>query len=51
MQEECDRRRIQLRLAQRTYCTDNGAMIAYLGWHLYKRGIVTLLDVTATLTL
>jgi N6-L-threonylcarbamoyladenine synthase len=50
MQEECDRRRVQLHLAQRTYCTDNGAMIAYLGWQLYKRGLVTALDVTATPT-
>jgi N6-L-threonylcarbamoyladenine synthase len=51
MQEECDKRRIQLNLAQRTYCTDNGAMIAYLGWQLYKRGMVTALDATATPTL
>ncbi len=51
MQEECDKRRIQLHLAQRTYCTDNGAMIAYLGWQMYKRGMVTPLDVTATPTL
>lgn len=51
MQEDCDKRGVQLYLAQRTYCTDNGAMIAYLGWQLFKRGIVTPLDVTATPTL
>jgi N6-L-threonylcarbamoyladenine synthase len=50
MQEECEKRRVQLHLAQRTYCTDNGAMIAYLGWQLYKRGMVAALDVTATPT-
>ncbi len=50
MQEESDRRDIQLYLAQRTYCTDNGAMIAYLGWQMFRRGIVTPLDVTATPT-
>jgi N6-L-threonylcarbamoyladenine synthase len=51
MQEDCDKRGIQLYLAQRTYCTDNGAMIAYLGWQLYKRGMVAGLDATATPTL
>jgi tRNA A37 threonylcarbamoyltransferase TsaD len=44
-------RRIRLYLAQRAYCTDNGAMIAYLGWHLYKRGMVSPLDVTARATM
>jgi N6-L-threonylcarbamoyladenine synthase len=51
MQQECDKRGIQLHLAQRTYCTDNGAMIAYLGWHLYKRGMLAPLDVTASATM
>ncbi len=51
MQEECDRRRIRLHLAQRTYCTDNAAMIAYLGWQLYRRGMVSELNVTARPTM
>jgi N6-L-threonylcarbamoyladenine synthase len=51
MQEECDKRRIQVHLARRTYCTDNGAMIAYLGWQMFKRGMITPLDATATPTL
>jgi len=28
----CDRRGITIRLAERRYCTDNGAMIAFAGW-------------------
>jgi len=51
MQQACDRRGIQLYLAQRIYCTDNGAMIAYLGWHLYKQGKIAPLDATATPTM
>lgn len=51
MQATCERRGIRLYLAPRSYCTDNGAMIAYLGWQLHKRGLATALDVTATPTL
>ncbi|HSQ61445.1 MAG TPA: tRNA (adenosine(37)-N6)-threonylcarbamoyltransferase complex transferase subunit TsaD, partial [Acidobacteriota bacterium] len=28
-------------------CRDNGAMIAYAGWHLLRRGLRTPLDVSA----
>lgn len=51
LQVACDKRKIELYLAPRTYCTDNGAMIAYLGWQMHKRGITTPWDVTATPTL
>lgn len=51
MQEACEKRKTQLYLAPRGYCTDNGAMIAYLGWQMHKRGITTGLDVSATPTL
>ncbi len=50
MQRECEKRGIAAHLAARTWCTDNGAMIAYLGWHLHQRGITTPLDATATPT-
>lgn len=51
LKEACDRRRIRLYLAPRAYCTDNGAMVAYLGHHLHRLGLTTPLDITATPTL
>jgi len=51
LQETCDERGVRLHLAPRAYCTDNGAMIAYLGWHLLQRGVTSPLDTGATPTL
>jgi N6-L-threonylcarbamoyladenine synthase len=42
----CDRAGIALHLTPLQYCTDNGAMIAFLGGHLLARGRTSALDVT-----
>ncbi len=36
VQSACDEAGLRLVVAERKYCTDNGAMIAGLGWHLYQ---------------
>lgn len=38
LQLQCDSSGLRLIIAEKKYCTDNGAMIAGLAWHLYKEG-------------
>lgn len=46
LQAACDRSGTALHLTPMQYCTDNGAMIAFLGGHLLTRGRVSAFDVT-----
>jgi N6-L-threonylcarbamoyladenine synthase len=41
----CDEAELDLHIPSPTYCTDNAAMVACCGYHRYKRGIRTGLDV------
>jgi N6-L-threonylcarbamoyladenine synthase len=45
---QCDERGLQLHLAPREYCMDNGVMIAGLGYHRLRRGLVADLDLAAS---
>ena len=36
--EKLTPKHIQLRLAERKFCTDNAAMVAGCGWHFFRRG-------------
>ncbi|MEK6261386.1 MAG: tRNA (adenosine(37)-N6)-threonylcarbamoyltransferase complex transferase subunit TsaD [Planctomycetota bacterium] len=47
LQKLANRRRIDLIIAPREYCTDNAAMGA-LGWELWERGMLSPLDVDVT---
>lgn len=47
LQELAERRRVQLVIAPREYCTDNAAMGA-IGWELWDRGLFAPLDVDVT---
>jgi N6-L-threonylcarbamoyladenine synthase len=47
MQNACSARNLTLHLAPLEYCTDNGAMVAALGYHLLKRGQADSLDLGA----
>jgi len=51
LREECERAGLRLFLADRRFCTDNGAMIAHLGYYLWRRGICASLEVGAVPTL
>lgn len=43
----CEREGVTLHLTPMTYCTDNGAMIAAMGYHRFRAGLTTPLDVEA----
>lgn len=45
--ERCRGEGLQLLLAPLAYCTDNAAMVAALGYHLWRRGQADNLDMTA----
>ena len=47
MQAACSDRNLALHLAPLEYCTDNGAMVAALGYHLLTRGQTAALDLGA----
>ncbi|MBS0204881.1 MAG: tRNA (adenosine(37)-N6)-threonylcarbamoyltransferase complex transferase subunit TsaD [Planctomycetes bacterium] len=47
LQELSDRRKVELYIAPREYCTDNAAMGA-IGWELFDRGLFAPLDVDVT---
>ena len=47
MQAACSDRNLALHLAPLEYCTDNGAMVAALGYHLLTRGQSAALDLGA----
>lgn len=40
-------RGVRLRLAERKNCTDNAAMIGGVGWHYFRRGLFSGLDIDA----
>ena len=44
LEDACARAGIALHLADRAYCTDNGAMIAAHGYYLFQAGCVSQLD-------
>ncbi|MGD2108717.1 MAG: tRNA (adenosine(37)-N6)-threonylcarbamoyltransferase complex transferase subunit TsaD [Phycisphaerae bacterium] len=46
----CDERRLTFRAADMAYCTDNAAMIAGLGYHLYVAGEIADLELDAHAT-
>jgi N6-L-threonylcarbamoyladenine synthase len=48
--EACERRRLTFRAAPMRYCTDNAAMIAALGYHLFIAGDIADLEVDAYAT-
>jgi N6-L-threonylcarbamoyladenine synthase len=45
--EACAKEEIELILPNPSYCVDNGAMVAGLGWHALRRGRVAGLDLDA----
>jgi N6-L-threonylcarbamoyladenine synthase len=47
LQDLADRKRIDLVIAPREYCTDNAAMAA-IGWELWERGMFSPLDIDVT---
>jgi len=47
LEAECVKRGIQFHAAKMAYCTDNGAMIAALGYHQFVAGDVADLDIEA----
>ncbi|MHC5108421.1 MAG: tRNA (adenosine(37)-N6)-threonylcarbamoyltransferase complex transferase subunit TsaD [Planctomycetota bacterium] len=50
MSSACAREGMAFHAAPMSYCTDNGAMIAGLGFHLYQAGVVAPLDIDAFAT-
>ena len=47
LEDECRQRRLAFRAAPMAYCTDNAAMIAAFGYHLFQAGQTATLDLDA----